>query len=197
MDTMRMIQVVASSLAIAAVTVTIARADSPLPAPVTVPPGDHDGQSDFDFLVGTWKVRNRVLDGRLQGSTTWFEYDSDVIERAIWGGKAIVEEWDGVSPKRHVQGLAVRMYDPSTKQWKLWWADRSFATIFTPPSVGSFKNGRGEFFSDSVADGKPFRSRCTWAKLTKDKLRWEQAYSADGGKTWETNWIMDFTRAAP
>lgn len=87
--------------------------------------GDHDGKSDFDFVIGTWKIRNRVLDGWLKGSTTWYEYDATAIERPIWRGKGNVEEWDGVSPRRHVQGVAVRMYDPATRQWKIWWGDRS------------------------------------------------------------------------
>jgi hypothetical protein len=118
------------------------------------------------------------------------------VERPIWGGKGIVEEWDGVSPRRHVQGLAVRIYDASARQWKIWWVDRSYADVYGP-SVGSFKGNRGEFFADGVADGKPFRSRSTWIKLTRDTLRWEQAFSPDGGKTWETNWIMEYTRASP
>lgn len=71
------------------------------------------------------------------------------------------------------------------------------ATVFSPPSIGSFKDGRGELFGDGTIDGKPFRSRCVWTKLTRDTLRWEQAYSIDDGKTWETNWVMDFTRATP
>jgi hypothetical protein len=156
-----------------------------------------DGQSDFDFLIGTWKIKNRVLDGWLKGSTTWYEYDSVAIERPIWGGKGIVEEWDGTSPKRHVQGLAVRIYDQNAKHWSIWWADRSLGTLLTPPVVGTFKDGRGEFYCDEVFDGKPGRARILWTKLTKDTLRWEQAYSVDAGKTWETNWIMNFTRAAP
>jgi hypothetical protein len=182
--------VACGALVLAATSVGIASAEPPAP-PL------HDGQSDFDFVVGTWKVKNRVLDGWLKGSTTWYEFDATAHERPIWGGHGIVEEWDGTSPKRHIQGLAVRLYDPASRHWSIWWADRSLGTLLLPPVVGTFKDGRGEFFCDETFDGKPSRTRVTWIKLTKDALRWEQAYSLDGGKTWETNWIMNFTRAAP
>ena len=176
----------------------LASADPGRPAPpAPAAPAVHDGQSDFDFLVGTWKVKNRVLDGWLKGSTTWYEFDAIAIERPIWGGKGIVEEWDGTSPKRRIQGLGVRLYDPAAQHWSIWWADRSVGQVFTPPVVGTFKDGRGEFYSDQTLDGKPNRTRIVWTKLSRDALRWEQAYSIDGGKTWETNWVMSFTRAAP
>lgn len=96
------------ALALAAATARVASGEPAAP-PL------HDGQSDFDFLVGTWKVKNRVLDGWLKGSTTWYEFDAIAIERPIWGGRGIVEEWDGTSPKRHIQGLSVRLYDPAAR----------------------------------------------------------------------------------
>ena len=186
-------------LALVAIAFTTAPAAPARPGAAAPPPATAaapDEASDFAFLTGTWKIRNRVLDGWLKGSTTWYEYDATAIERPIWGGHGNVEEWDGVSPRRHIQGLAVRLYDPAARHWSIWWADRSLGTVLSPPVVGGFKNGRGEFFSDSTIDGKPVRTRILWIKLTADTLRWEQAYSTDGGKTWETNWIMSFTRTA-
>lgn len=121
---------------------------------------------------------------------------AEEIERPIWGGKGIVEEWDGTSPRRRIQGLGVRLYDPAARRWNIYWADRSLGTVLMPPVVGSFVDGRGEFFSDSMIDGKSVRCRVVWMRLTRDALRWEQAYSADAGKTWETHWIMSFTRVA-
>lgn len=151
-------------------------------------------EHDFDFLIGTWKIKNRVLDGWGKGSTTWYEYDATAIERPIWGGAGNVEEWDGVSPKRHVQGLAVRIYDATAGHWNIYWADRSLGTVLPSPVVGTFKDGRGEFFSDESFNGRPARWRIIWTRLSKDSLRWEQAISFDGGTTWETNWIMNFRR---
>jgi hypothetical protein len=192
------IQRVCGVVAMVTIAFTAVHADPahPKPASPAAPPAP-DAASDFAFLTGTWKIRNRVLDGWLKGSTTWYEYDATAVERPIWGGHGNIEEWDGVSPKRHIQGLAVRLYDPTARHWSIWWADRSVGTVFSPPVVGGFKNGRGEFFSESTIDGKRVRTRILWIKLTADALRWEQAYSTDGGKTWETNWIMNFTRTAP
>ena len=156
-------------------------------------PSRAEGPADFDFILGSWTIKNRVLDKPLTGSSTWYEFDSTSVNRPVWGGTANVEEWDGTSPKGHIQGLAVRIYDPATKRWSIYWADRRTATMGAPV-VGSFTNGRGEFFSDGTFNGKPTRERVIWSRPTKETARWEQAISIDGGRTWETNWTMELTR---
>lgn len=160
-------------------------------------PVERDGQADFDFLFGSWKIKNRVLAKPLSGSHEWYEFEATAIERPIWGGKGNVEELDGDSPKGHLQGLAVRLYDPVAKHWSIYWADRRFSTVGFPPAVGVFHGNRGEFFSDGEYQGKKTLDRLVWISLGKNTARWEQASSLDQGKTWETNWTMDFTRTAP
>jgi hypothetical protein len=155
----------------------------------------HDGQSDFDFVLGRWKVKNRVL-SRRGGSDHWAEFDATSFNRPIWDGKANVEEWDGVGPSGRIQGFALRLYDPAARQWSIYWADRRYATLGAP-AVGSFKDGRGEFFSDGTLDGKKTRERVVWIRLSPTTCHWEQGVSLDGGKTWETNWTMDFIRIGP
>jgi hypothetical protein len=155
---------------------------------------ERDGQGDFDFFMGSWKVHNRRLRNPLTGSTSWYEFDGSVVARPIWDGKGNVDEYDAESPSGRIQGLTVRLYDPASRQWRLYWANRSKG-VLEPPMIGAFKDGRGEFFDQELFEGKAIYVRYTWSEITAASCRWEQAFSPDGGKTWETNWIMTFTRS--
>ena len=167
------------------------------PEPAPAKPGvARDGQSDFDFILGAWRIKNRVLRKQPSGEDTWYEFDSTSTNRPIWDGAGNIEEWDGVGPNGRIQGVAVRLYDPAARHWTIYWGDRRQGILFQPPIVGSFTGNRGEFYADSTQDGRPLRERVIWTRLTKDTCRWEQAASLDGGKTWKTNWVMDFTRLA-
>jgi hypothetical protein len=152
-----------------------------------------DGQRDFDFFMGSWTVRNRRLRQRLEGSTQWDEFDGTVVARPVWGGSANVDEYEAVGPDGAIHGLTVRLYDPATRQWRLYWANRAKGSLDTP-MIGGFADGRGEFYDQELFEGKSIFVRYLWSDITPTSCRWEQAFSADGGKTWETNWIMDFTR---
>lgn len=160
------------------------------PAPAVA----RDGQADFDFILGRWKIKNRVLRKQPSGAESWYEFDSTSTNRPIWDGKANIEEWDGVGPNGRIQGVAIRLYDPVARRWSVYWGDRRQGSLFLPAIVGSFTDGRGEFYADGTYEGKPTRERVIWSRITRDSCRWEQAMSLDGGKTWKTNWIMDFTR---
>ena len=61
---------------------------------------------------------------------------------------------------------------------------------------GSFSGNVGQFEGDDTLRGQPIRVRFRWTEIDTPTPKWEQAYSPDGGKTWETNWVMHFTRAA-
>jgi hypothetical protein len=155
-----------------------------------------DGQSDFDFLIGSWKIHNRRLKNPLTGSTSWYEFEGTAVARKIWGGRANIDEYEADTPSGHIQGLTLRLYDPKAKQWSLYWANSAKGTL-EKPTIGEFRDGRGEFFSQDPFEGRMILVRFLWSKITPNSCRWEQAFSADGGGTWETNWIMEMTKASP
>jgi hypothetical protein len=154
---------------------------------------DHDGQKDFDFFMGAWKVKNRRLRERLTGSAQWDEFDGTTVARPVWGGLANVDEYEGHAPFGLIQGLTLRLYDPASRQWRLYWANRANG-IVDVPMIGRFTNGRGEFYNQEFHQGQAVYARFVWSNITATSCRWEQALSADGGRTWETNWTMENTR---
>jgi len=159
-------------------------------------PPEHDGQHDFDFEVGTWKIHLKRLDHRLVGSTNWVEFDGTSVIRKVWGGRADLEEFETDSPAGgHIEGLTLRLYDPQTHQWSLYWAT-SKSGAMGPPTIGEFKNGRGEFFDTepSGPNGRSILCRFVWTNTNTDTPHFKQSFSEDGGKTWEVNWITDQTR---
>jgi hypothetical protein len=152
-----------------------------------------DGQRDFDFLMGRWKVHNRRLRERLRGCDDWDEFEATVVARPIWDGAANIDEYDGEGPSGRIQGLTLRLYDAESRQWRLYWANRERGFLELP-MVGTFKDGRGEFFCHEIYQGTPIFTRFVWSDITPEACRWEQAFSTDGGRTWETNWVNHFTR---
>jgi hypothetical protein len=152
-----------------------------------------DGRADFDFLIGSWKSRQRRLRQRLKGSDEWEEFESTSIVRKTLGG---LGNFDEVTMEREsgvFRGVTLRLFNPETRQWSIYWADSVGATLGAP-MVGEFKNGRGEFYDSEPFEGKRIFSRFIWTHDSPNTCRWEQAFSADGGASWETNWTMDFTR---
>jgi hypothetical protein len=154
-----------------------------------------DGQHDFDFEIGTWKIHLKRLKDRLVGSTTWIEFDGTSVTRKVWDGRANLEEMEVDSPTGHIEGLTLRLYDPQTHQWSLYWATSKSGAIGVP-TIGEFKNGRGEFYDTepSGPNGKSILVRFIWSDITPNSAHFEQSFSDDGGKTWEVNWITDQTR---
>lgn len=159
----------------------------PAPAPL------HDGTHDFDFIHGAWRIHNRRLRCPLTGSTEWYEFEGHSMERPLWDGQANLEEYEGVLPDgTRIRGLALRLYEPRTQRWTIHWSSSTTGTL-DPPMTGIFHNGLGEFYSHENYQGRMILVRFHWKAAGPDAARWEQAFSADGGKTWETNWIMEFT----
>lgn len=154
----------------------------------------HDAAHDFDFIYGHWNVHNKRLTKRLQRSHKWIEFDATDDCVPLPGGLGNLEtyrtdHWPGYT------AIGLRLYSPDTKRWSLYWADnRNDPGTLQSPLVGGFSNGAGTFYEWIKFNGKRVKVRYTWRALDKNKARWEQAFSADAGKTWETNWIMDFTR---
>jgi hypothetical protein len=155
-----------------------------------------DGQRDFDFEIGTWKIHLSRLQDRLVGSTTWIKFDGTSVTRKVWGGRANLEEFETDSQTGHIEGLTLRLYNPQTHQWSIYWANSQDPTLGQPiqPMVGEFKNGRGEFYDQEPWKGRAVYVRFIWSEITPNSAHFEQSYSDDGGKTWEVNWITDQTR---
>lgn len=155
-----------------------------------------DGQRDFDFFFGSWTVRCKRLRHPLSGSSEWYEFAGTAVARPVWGGLGNFDEVILESPLGTIHGATFRLYDPQTHEWSIYWAtaERGLVTI---PTVGGFNDdGLGEFFDREVFEGKDIICRFHWTHGDDpNRCRWEQAFSADDGLTWETNWIMDFERA--
>jgi hypothetical protein len=155
-----------------------------------------DGQHDFDFEIGTWKIHLKRLEQRLAGSTTWIEFEGTSVTRKVWDGRAQLEQFETDSPGGgHIEGLTLRLYNPQSHQWRLYWANSKIG-ILDPPQVGEFKNGRGEFYAQDTINGKTILIRFIWSNTDTNTPHFEQSFSEDGGKTWEVNWITDQTRVS-
>ncbi|HET9789706.1 MAG TPA: hypothetical protein VFR08_00230 [Candidatus Angelobacter sp.] len=154
---------------------------------------ERDGQHDFDFEIGSWRTHLRRLLHPLTGSTTWVEYDGTTVVSKVWNGRANLVELEADGPQGHFRGLNLRLYDPESRQWSLNFANGNGGGL-NQPAVGEFKNGRGEFFDRETLNGKAIVVRFVISDITPDSCRFEQAFSQDGGKTWEVNWIATDTR---
>ncbi len=147
--------------------------------------------SDFDFVNGDWQVDHRRLAKPLLGSDEWSSFSTPWTAYTLFHGAVTVDEIglaDGVS-----RGLTVRLFDPSTREWSIYWVNSAAGRMDTPV-VGSFSDGVGIFAADEVYDGQPIRCRFVWSDITETTTHWQQDFSTDGGATWETNWVMDSTR---
>jgi len=154
---------------------------------------ERDGQHDFDFEIGNWKTHLRRLLHPLTGSTTWVEYEGTTVVRKVWNGRANLVELVADGPAGHFQGLSLRLYNPTSHQWSLNFASSS-GGVMSQPTIGGFKNGRGEFFNQETFNGRAIFVRFVISDITPNSCRFEQAFSDDGGKTWEVNWIATDTR---
>jgi len=155
---------------------------------------ERDGQHDFDWEIGTWKTHVRRLVHPLSGSTTWTEMDGITTVRKVWDGKANLVELVADGPVvGHFEGLSLRLYHPESRQWALHFSN-SHNGLLDLPTIGAFKNGRGEFFSQDTLGPRAIFVRFIISQTAPDTWRFEQAFSDDGGKTWEVNWIATDTR---
>jgi hypothetical protein len=152
-----------------------------------------DGQHDFDFEAGSWKIHLKRLLHPLTGSTTWVEFDGTSVTRKLWNGRSQIEQFETDGPQGHIEGLTLRLYHPDSHQWYLYWANGKDG-VLGQPTIGEFKNGRGEFYDQEPLNGRAILVRFIWSAITPTSAHFEQSFSDDGGKTWEVNWITDQTR---
>jgi hypothetical protein len=157
----------------------------------------HDGQHDFDFEIGTWHAHVRKLTHPLSGSKNWDDFDGTVVTKPFMDGRGNLAEMnvDSAATHTHIQIIAVRLYNPASHQWNIYGASAKTG-VFDPPQIGQFQGSRGEFYASDLFDGRAIYIRFVWNNLSPTATHFEQAFSADGGKTWEVNWIYDGSRIA-
>jgi hypothetical protein len=161
-------------------------------------PVEVDGRHDFDFLFGRWRIANRKLADLFDQNSGWLEFEARSECRPILDGLGnsdmfICPEFPG---RGHFEGFTVRLFEPETGLWRIWWASTIGKGLLDAPVVGRFVDGRGRFECDDVVFGREVRVRYDWERPAPDTCRWTQSFSADGGQTFETNWIMDSSRDA-
>lgn len=160
------------------------------------PPARPDGQRDFDWEIGAWRTELSLLLNPLTDSARWVAFEGTTVVRQLWDGAANLVELDVAGPTGRIEGLSLRVYDPLTRQWSLHFANRRSGRL-TAPSTGGFTDGRGLFLGQTtLADGRPVHVRFEIAQVSAETWRFEQAFSGDGGRTWEVNWIAVDTRVA-
>lgn len=165
-----------------------------LPAASFASTTPRNGQHDFDFEFGSWNAHLSRLLHPLTGSTTWVKYQGTSVVRKVWNGRANLGELEVEGPAGHIEGISLRLYNPQSGQWFISWANSADGKLGTP-MIGGFKNGRGEFYDQESLNGRAIFVRFIFSGITARSFRLEQAFSGDGGRTWEVNWIADFTRA--
>jgi hypothetical protein len=153
------------------------------------------GENGFYFLVGDWRVAHRRLKERLAGCDVWEEFPGTCSAWKILGGRGNVDDNLLHLPAGTYRAATLRSFDPSTGRWAIWWLDARHPLQLDTPVMGSFENGTGAFFADDTFNGRPIRVRFLWTRTDTASPRWTQAFSPDDGRTWEDNWVMDWTRA--
>lgn len=154
----------------------------------------HDARRDFDFLHGKWTSVQRKLVKRLQNSDEWIEFEAQLECYPVLGDTGNVDFVHGVLPDGGVlEGMSIRLFDPELNAWRIYWAAKGSTEIF-PPVLGGFENGIGHFEGDDTENGVPIKVVFEWTNISPTTADWAQSFSADGGKTWETNWVNKFVR---
>jgi hypothetical protein len=164
------------------------------PAAATARDAAQTSLHDFDFLMGEWRVHHRRLKERLAGSHEWVEFDGTTSATQILGGSGNMDDNFLDMPGGAYRAVSLRAFDPKTGQWAIWWLDGRNPDSLDTPVKGRFENGVGTFYADDTFKERPIKIRFVWSQITATTCRWEQAFSPDSGRTWETNWVMEFRR---
>ena len=149
---------------------------------------------DFDFYRGSWRIHHRRLKERLAGNDVWEEFEGTSVAWSLLGGAGNVDDNVLELPGGTYRAVSIRSFNPETNQWSIWWLDARNPGSIEPPVVGGFKDGVGTFIGEDTFNGRPILVRFLWSDITASTCRWEQAFSPDGGATWEVNWVMESTR---
>jgi hypothetical protein len=157
-------------------------------------PLDPQAPTDFNFFIGNWNVSHRRLKKRLVGCSDWESFQGICVAQQTLGGFGNIDDNILQIPSGTYRAVTLRSFNPQQGTWSIWWLDGRSPGNLDVPVVGRFANRVGTFLADDTLDGKPIQVKFEWTLPGTDTPRWEQAFSPDAGKTWETNWVMDFTR---
>jgi hypothetical protein len=155
-----------------------------------ITPSSTSSKSDFDFFAGHWKLTNRMLKKKPDNTTEWTTFEATQEMHIILRGIGNVDNFIAERNGKPFEGMTLRLFNPQTKLWSIYWADSNYGTLGLPPVVGSFENNVGHFFSQDLIDGKPLITVYRWDARDQNNPIWSQATSIDNGKTWEWNWYM-------
>jgi hypothetical protein len=159
-------------------------------------PAAGGGVHDFDFFLGSWDVQHRRLRKRLAGNDDWEEFRGTTRCQSLLGGVVNLNESMAVRETGPTNGMGLRAYDAKTGLWADWYLTAANAHSLENPGVGRFEGKVGDFFSDETFEGRPIKVRGRFTSISDGLAQWEQAFSPDGGRTWETNWVMRYTRTS-
>ena len=173
---------------------TLAALSLLMAVPAPAQPIARDGSHDFDGQIGRWHTELRRLKAPLTGSTEWVQYSGTSTVTPVWGGKANLVELEVAGPAGRIEGLSLRLYNPQSHQWSTNYSNSRYGTLDGAPTFGSFSNGVGKFYGADTLDGRAILVRFVITPKDANTIRYEQSYSADGGRTWEPNWIAIDTR---
>ena len=150
--------------------------------------------TDFAFIEGRWRSKQRRLVEVLSGSDEWYEFDAFLEAGVHLNGTCTLDVLR--APERDIEGITLRLFSTSEQVWRIWWAtEATDGYLGEPPVVGTFDGPVGTFEADEVWNGRPIRVRYQWLDTDTPNPRWEQSFSIDGGATWEVNWKAVFERA--
>jgi hypothetical protein len=195
LQTFRTVTSILAALGVTAA-VACAHAEPPsAPAPRWTASATTGHEHDWDWLVGRWIVKHRRLKERLAGCTQWEEFAGSSVTWTTMGGLGTADDNVIELPSGTYRAMGIRAFDPKLGRWAIWWLDARNPTSIEPPVYGSFKDGVGTFEGEDTLRGKPIKVRFRWTNITPTSAHWEQAFSPDGGATWEVNWEMEFLRA--
>jgi hypothetical protein len=163
--------------------------------PFVISPSLQSNETDFDFLVGQWKVANRKLKQRLSQCDDWDEFDSTLRLEKVLQGLGNIERYFASFDGRPFEGMALRLFNPATRLWSIYWMDSSSPKMDEHPVVGSFDGALGKFYATGTVGAQEVLVLYQWDKSNPLAPVWSQAFSTDQGQSWEWNWVMHFQKA--
>lgn len=158
-----------------------------------IAPSKQSSHKDFDFLIGHWQIHNRKLKARLENCTEWIEFEATSLMQIILNGIGNTDHFYANLNARPFEGMTLRLFNPATSLWSIYWADSNNGTM-DPPVLGSFDANIGTFYTKDVFNGIEIIVMFRWDKSDPEKPIWSQAFSEDMGATWEWNWYMYMSR---